>query len=55
MFLELIGTVFAGLAFAGIALVLNKLTGGASAQMDHPCRCWPRHDRHDDHQRILLV
>ncbi|WP_209504164.1 MULTISPECIES: hypothetical protein [unclassified Ruegeria] len=28
MFLELIGTVFAGFAFAGIVLVLNKLTGG---------------------------
>lgn len=28
MFLELIGTVFAGFAFAGIVMVLNKLTGG---------------------------
>ncbi len=28
MFLELIGTIFAGFAFAGIVLVLNKLTGG---------------------------
>ncbi|AXT26351.1 hypothetical protein D1823_07055 [Ruegeria sp. AD91A] len=28
MFLELIGTVFAGIAFAGIVLLLNKLTGG---------------------------
>ncbi|WP_050603601.1 hypothetical protein [Ruegeria sp. 6PALISEP08] len=28
MFLELIGTIFAGFAFAGVVLVLNKLTGG---------------------------
>ncbi len=28
MFLELIGTVFAGVAFAGVVMVLNKLTGG---------------------------
>ena len=28
MFLELIGTIFAGFAFAGIVMVLNKLTGG---------------------------
>ncbi|WP_171129084.1 MULTISPECIES: hypothetical protein [unclassified Ruegeria] len=28
MFLELIGTVFAGLAFAGVVMLLNKLTGG---------------------------
>lgn len=28
MFLELIGTVFAGFAFAGLVMVLNKLTGG---------------------------
>ncbi|SDW51144.1 hypothetical protein SAMN05444358_1011032 [Ruegeria halocynthiae] len=28
MFLELIGTVFAGFAFAGVVMVLNKLTGG---------------------------
>jgi len=28
MFLELIGTIFAGMAFAGVVLVLNKLTGG---------------------------
>ncbi|WP_170412405.1 hypothetical protein [Ruegeria atlantica] len=28
MFLELIGTIFAGFAFAGIIMVLNKLTGG---------------------------
>ncbi len=27
MFLELIGTVFAGFAFAGIAMLLNKLSG----------------------------
>lgn len=28
MFLELIGTIFAGFAFAGLVMVLNKLTGG---------------------------
>lgn len=28
MFLELIGTIFAGFAFAGVVMVLNKLTGG---------------------------
>ncbi|WP_282118654.1 hypothetical protein [Ruegeria atlantica] len=28
MFLELIGTIFAGFAFAGIVMVLNKVTGG---------------------------
>lgn len=28
MFLELIGTIFAGIAFAGVVMVLNKLTGG---------------------------
>ncbi|MCG7519579.1 hypothetical protein [Ruegeria sp. Ofav3-42] len=28
MFLELIGTIFAGFAFAGIVMLLNKLTGG---------------------------
>lgn len=28
MFLELVGTIFAGLAFAGIVMVLNKMTGG---------------------------
>ncbi|NVO54942.1 hypothetical protein HW561_03955 [Rhodobacteraceae bacterium B1Z28] len=28
MFLELIGTVFAGFAFAGVVMVLNKFTGG---------------------------
>ncbi|MEX0306863.1 MAG: hypothetical protein AB3N12_05685 [Ruegeria sp.] len=28
MFLELIATVFAGFAFAGVVMVLNKLTGG---------------------------
>lgn len=28
MFLELIGTIFAGFAFAGVAMVLNKLSGG---------------------------
>lgn len=28
MFLELIGTVFAGVAFAGVVMVLNKLSGG---------------------------
>ena len=28
MFLELIGTIFAGFAFAGVAMVVNKLTGG---------------------------
>ncbi|NOC90359.1 hypothetical protein [Ruegeria sp. HKCCD6604] len=28
MFLELIGTIFAGVACAGIVLLLNKLTGG---------------------------
>lgn len=28
MFLELIGTVFAGIAFAGVVMVVNKLTGG---------------------------
>ncbi|WP_170608238.1 hypothetical protein [Ruegeria arenilitoris] len=28
MFLELIGTIFAGFAFAGVVMVLNKFTGG---------------------------
>ncbi len=28
MFLELIATIFAGLAFAGVVMLLNKLTGG---------------------------
>jgi len=28
MFLELIGTVFAGIAFAGVVMALNKLSGG---------------------------
>ncbi len=28
MFLELIGTIFAGFAFAGVVMFLNKLTGG---------------------------
>ncbi len=28
MFLELIGTIFAGFAFAGVVMVVNKLTGG---------------------------
>ncbi|MGI9369457.1 MAG: hypothetical protein ACR2O2_11540 [Ruegeria sp.] len=28
MFLELIGTIFAGFAVAGIVMILNKLTGG---------------------------
>ncbi|WP_170764348.1 hypothetical protein [Ruegeria lacuscaerulensis] len=28
MFLELIGTIFAGIAFAGVVMVVNKLTGG---------------------------
>ncbi|EEE38184.1 hypothetical protein RKLH11_2025 [Rhodobacteraceae bacterium KLH11] len=28
MFLELIGTVFAGFAFAGVVMVVNKLSGG---------------------------
>ena len=28
MFLELIGTIFAGFAFAGVVMVINKLTGG---------------------------
>ncbi len=28
MFLELIGTIFAGFAFAGVVMVLNKVTGG---------------------------
>lgn len=28
MFLELIGTIFAGFAFAGLVMVANKLTGG---------------------------
>ena len=28
MFLELIGTIFAGFAFAGIVMVVNKFTGG---------------------------
>ena len=28
MFLELIGTIFAGLAFAGVVMLVNKLSGG---------------------------
>ncbi|WP_037307317.1 hypothetical protein [Ruegeria halocynthiae] len=28
MFLELIGTIFAGIAFAGVVMVANKFTGG---------------------------
>ncbi|WP_420584236.1 hypothetical protein [Ruegeria sp.] len=28
MFLELIGTIFAGFAFAGVVMVVNKLSGG---------------------------
>ena len=36
MFLELIGTIFAGFAFAGVAMLLNKLTGGRLARWAAP-------------------
>ena len=36
MFLELIGTIFAGFAFAGVAMVLNRLTGGSRPKWTAP-------------------
>ena len=36
MFLELIGTIFAGFAFAGVVMALNKLTGGRLARWATP-------------------
>ncbi|SMO46680.1 hypothetical protein [Ruegeria faecimaris] len=36
MFLELIGTIFAGVALAGIVMVINKLTGGRLPRWSAP-------------------
>ncbi|MDX1744187.1 MAG: hypothetical protein R3186_11440, partial [Ruegeria sp.] len=36
MFLELIGTIFAGFAFAGVAMLVNKLTGGRLPRWSAP-------------------
>ncbi len=36
MFLELIGTIFAGFAFAGVVMILNKLTGGRLPRWSAP-------------------
>ncbi|MEX0328993.1 MAG: hypothetical protein AB3N07_09745 [Ruegeria sp.] len=69
MFLELIGTIFAGFAFAGVVMVLNKLTGGRLPRWAAPVAAgtgmiamtiaseysWYDRTRKDQPERLLVV